>query len=178
MKTKLSMILFVVLVTALSQSAWARQGQWDGPDGHPGKGQGMRMMACDNGQMFPPHLLPMMTVALELKAEQVEKITTLDSALRNTFEAQRDLKSEQRKLMAPPQQGAALDVKALRHDLDALKAQEVDLLVKRVQLREELSQVLTVEQREKCQAMMTSMQPMKPRRGMAPNDSGDRRGCR
>ena len=172
MKTKLIMILGVVTLMALSQVAWAGQGYWNNSRMQRGAGMGMGMgmgMGCGNGQVFPAHLLPMMTVALELNAEQVEKITTLNAEFRNTFTEQRDLKTEQRTLMTALQPGATLDVQALRRDLAALKEREVDLLVKRAQLREELTQVLTAEQRGKCQALMTSMQPMRPRRGMAPD---------
>nr|WP_320048870.1 Spy/CpxP family protein refolding chaperone [uncultured Desulfuromonas sp.] len=177
MKTKLRIIVLAVLVMAASQTAWARQeqGSWDGPPG-PGQGRGMGMMACDMAPLFPPHLLPMMTVALDLTSEQIVKITTLEEAMRNTFQKQHDLKAEQRKLMMPAAEKKDFDAKALRKNLEALLEQEVDLLVKRAQLRDDLTHVLTEEQQGKCQAIMKSMMPPAPRRDGDADEKRDRRG--
>ncbi len=176
MKTKLTVMLCLAAMLVASQAAWAQRGQWNELQGLGKEGMGMRMMVCGQALPFPTHLLPMMTVALELNADQIEKISSLEQDLRNTYRQQRDLKADQRALMIPTAQGEIFNAKALRQDLAALMKQKVDLLVKRAELRNELAQVLTAEQREKCQAIMKSMVPLGPRRGMPSADNVPRRG--
>ncbi|WP_321530423.1 Spy/CpxP family protein refolding chaperone [uncultured Desulfuromonas sp.] len=189
MKTKLTVMFVAAMMLVASQGAWAQPGPWNGLAGQGrglcvakgmgramGMGRGVGMMACSQSQMFPPHLLPMMTVALELNAAQIEKISTLEQELRNTFEQQYDLKAEQRALMMPSAQGTVFNDKALREGLDSVMKQKVDLLVRRAELRDELAQVLSAEQREKCQAIMTSMMAPGPGRGMPFDGNRPRRG--
>ncbi|WP_316347399.1 Spy/CpxP family protein refolding chaperone [Desulfuromonas acetoxidans] len=196
MKTKLTVMLCAAVMLVASQAAWAQPGPWNGPQGFAGKGRGlcvgtgmgngmgmgigpgmgMGRMACNQGQMFPPNLLPMMTVALELNAAQIEKISSLEQELRNTFQQQYDLRSEQRALMMPAAQTGAFSGEGLRQGLDAVMKQKVDLMVKRAELRDEMAQVLTAEQREKCQSIMASIMPPGPRRGGFYDDTRPRRG--
>jgi Spy/CpxP family protein refolding chaperone len=167
MKKNLILMVMVMMLVAAAQSVWAQPSRMAATDGRRGAMAGGGM---ERAMPFPPHLLPMMTVALDLQQQQIEKISELQKNLRNTRQARHDLKAEQRKILAASTAGE-FNSKTLRKDLEQLMARRVDLLVKSAELRQQLSTVLTAEQLSKCQALMESLTPPGAcgvQRGMGP----------